>query len=1744
MKKKLIALISGVSMLMASSVCAYANNTETSANSNNIYTRTNYAIEENQYNLIDVTFNKHIVSILNKNCDFYNIYKYKAQMPLLNINLIMKNSLLENNGTLNILSNVSNISLATETHLPTLLSSRAIEPRGSRLANFWYRELVEYGAIVESKGEPAQMLVNGSAGQFRFWSYNGYWNGSEYYRPKELIFDTLKSQSFDNTYTGTVTFNAYSNMTSNIRVYVSNDKSSWREVLNGGNVTGTSYISKTINFTPSSWGTFRYIKVKLDNFNGQYGSTIDLVQIKINQVDNTPPTGNAPKIIASDENSFTVEVTGLKDDISGVSMVRFPTWTTHNGQDDIKWYAGTNHGNGRWTYTVNRKDHNNEFGEYVTHVFAYDADWAGNSRNLGEVKHTFVPPPTVTHTISPSTWTNQDVTIKLTAQTNNGLKHITLPNGSTTTSGTVSYKVSENGTYTFKATDNSGNVTTYNVEVTNIDKTPPVINNIPDNNSVFSRKATFNLSATDSGGSGMEYIRIDKGGSTLATGTNSVSYTENSMGRFTFVVLAKDKAGNLTQKNFTCTIADTPVVDKVTVTGYDFQNPNNLNEYWVRPNIDDILKIKTKSYFPFSYKIYPEETQLALVKDKYSSTASSTAWATKSGTGSKGTEFDSNFILTNGTKKAFSSKTTEKYILQFTHSLTALLDNQDYKIYSGARYNTLQSAYVDSGITIRTDGTAPTITLNPYNAEWTDTNIKVNISVTDSRSGVKNWQVRSKLDNGAWSSTTNNVSSITFTQEGIHTLEVTATDNVGNTITKTATYKIDKTAPTINNIPANNSIFGGSAALNLSATDSGGSGMKKITLYKNNTVVATGTSSLSYTEDTVGASTFKVVAEDNAGNTTEKTFTLTVVKKPNIDNLSVVKYDYKESDTIYWVRPNVNGVLQIKTQAYFPSSYGIYPTETQLGLGKLNYTSGTSSLAWATTSGTGSSGSEFATNFTLSNGSNKATTSSSGDKNLLTFTHTLTPKLDNADYRLYSSGKYNNEQADFVNSSILIKTDGTAPTIKETSAIPTGWTNKDVTITFTSSDSRSGVKNNQIKYTGTNTAPTEVTLNNANTITFTNTDYYSVTLLSTDNVGNVSKKTGSFGIDKIKPVIGTIPSNGTEYLDMTTLNIKSTDDGGSLMKSLTLHRNGVKIAEGVDSVSYFENVNGTHTFKVVAEDNAGNITEKVFTITILEDSIDLITIPNNPKNLIRLEWNHLNLLNKSYTVYQKREDESVFSVVPGTGDTFTKRVLDNTYANDITPPDIPNVSFIEETDIDVKYKILPTEDNGTTYEFYVVSKDNYGKLTKSNIATDTVKTGLKGYTYVVDGNTNTIPDKTVDVTVAVSEIVAPIQANFDHYLHIAAIDNAGNMGPVNHIKIWEAVEDNWFNQEIAKQVGKDYSEIRISDYRSIEVMTLRNKGIVGEIPKDIKKTINLLELDLYRNSIDDISNLTGLTKLEYLQLGNNQISDISTLTGLTELTDLNIYNNKVSDISVVSQMPNLERLYIHKNNITDISAVENLNKLEELYFELNYIDLNNPTTIRIIEKFENKGCYVVSSPQNIVRANENDIVELNIGDEFIPKTILGLSENNIDIIGEYSILRTSEVNYLSSDKNIVDVQNNKLVALSEGEVTITVVHKQFRSVATVSFIVNVMDPNKAITKNTNNNIEDIKISEDIYLEDNNDVLDDTFIETSITVEEDISATNESEPIIDNESNEEEKYELVPNNLDSKDSSDMDPSVLE
>lgn len=58
--------------------------------------------------------------------------------------------------------------------------------------------------------------------------------------------------------------------------------------------------------------------------------------------------------------------------VDGVSDVQFPTWSDENGQDDIIWYGGTNHGNGTWSTIIDSMNHASG-GRYTTHVYVTDA---------------------------------------------------------------------------------------------------------------------------------------------------------------------------------------------------------------------------------------------------------------------------------------------------------------------------------------------------------------------------------------------------------------------------------------------------------------------------------------------------------------------------------------------------------------------------------------------------------------------------------------------------------------------------------------------------------------------------------------------------------------------------------------------------------------------------------------------------------------------------------------------------------------------------------------------------------------------------------------------------------------------------------------------------------------------------------------------------------------------------------------------------------------------------------------------------------------------------------------------------------------------------------------------------------------------------------------------------------------------------------------------------------------------------
>lgn len=129
--------------------------------------------------------------------------------------------------------------------------------------------------------------------------------------------------------------------------------------------------TSTINLTTS--GIYDVIVEAID----KVGNTSGQIS-KRYHVDKSAPTGVA-KIENADYDGYDVYIRDVSDWGSGIAKIQVPTWTSHNGQDDLAsdWdtnsaVSATNLGEGTWKFRVNIKDHNWEYGVYNSHVYMYD----------------------------------------------------------------------------------------------------------------------------------------------------------------------------------------------------------------------------------------------------------------------------------------------------------------------------------------------------------------------------------------------------------------------------------------------------------------------------------------------------------------------------------------------------------------------------------------------------------------------------------------------------------------------------------------------------------------------------------------------------------------------------------------------------------------------------------------------------------------------------------------------------------------------------------------------------------------------------------------------------------------------------------------------------------------------------------------------------------------------------------------------------------------------------------------------------------------------------------------------------------------------------------------------------------------------------------------------------------------------------------------------------------------------------
>lgn len=150
---------------------------------------------------------------------------------------------------------------------------------------------------------------------------------------------------------------------------------------------------------------------------------------------NIQPTDSEGPVISnvqvSNVTNTGYDVSCTVTDPSGVDRVQFPTWTTLNGQDDLlsDWSVnsaarGTQNGN-TWTFHVNIADHNNEGGDYLTHIHAYDKYGNSTSSSAGVVSIDVEPP--VIRDIQVSNVTSKGYDVSCTVTDNVGVNRVVFP---------------------------------------------------------------------------------------------------------------------------------------------------------------------------------------------------------------------------------------------------------------------------------------------------------------------------------------------------------------------------------------------------------------------------------------------------------------------------------------------------------------------------------------------------------------------------------------------------------------------------------------------------------------------------------------------------------------------------------------------------------------------------------------------------------------------------------------------------------------------------------------------------------------------------------------------------------------------------------------------------------------------------------------------------------------------------------------------------------------------------------------------------------------------------------------------------------------------------------------------------------------------------------------------------------------------------------------------------------------------
>ncbi|MDW3645522.1 MAG: NACHT domain-containing protein [Bacteroidia bacterium] len=127
----------------------------------------------------------------------------------------------------------------------------------------------------------------------------------------------------------------------------------------------------------------------------------------------------------------------------------------------------------------------------------------------------------------------------------------------------------------------------------------------------------------------------------------------------------------------------------------------------------------------------------------------------------------------------------------------------------------------------------------------------------------------------------------------------------------------------------------------------------------------------------------------------------------------------------------------------------------------------------------------------------------------------------------------------------------------------------------------------------------------------------------------------------------------------------------------------------------------------------------------------------------------------------------------------------------------------------------------------------------------------------------------------------------------------------------------------------------LSKMEQLQYLNLYNTKVKNFSTLSKLKNLRHLELepslDAYLYRLRDLSPLSGLIHLEYLNLNSIEVEDLSPLSELKQLKELHLVYSSVKDLSPLSNLQELETIYLGNTSDIDLTPLLKLKKL-------NYVD--------------------------------------------------------------------------------------------------------------------------------------------------------------------------------------------------------------